>query len=178
MNDAFADLFRGEAGRDFWADTRERRMRTARRRDKRFCEIAEEEYQKAIAGGPPAIKAEESSASPSAERQARLHDSVVRHGTTLLLGAMGGAVLQSIRHHWKRLTLPPGVIRFRTPNTGQPERALGISAQLAQVASGQGGRCGVVVVRLGEFADTGCLAGGHSPDDVPDAAAVDWHQPT
>jgi hypothetical protein len=34
------------------------------------------------------------------------------------------------------------------------------------------------VVRLGELADAGCLAGRHGPDDVPDAAAIDRCQAT
>jgi Family of unknown function (DUF6082) len=101
MRDEFASFFHGEAGRDFWADTRDMRIKTAAGRDRRFCEIMDEEYQKAVTAGPPAIKAEESIAEPSVDRKIMLSDSLAKDGTTLLLGAIGGFVIQSVIRHWR-----------------------------------------------------------------------------
>lgn len=91
-----SDLFRGEAGRDFWDDTRDLRLRsTASHRDKRFCQIIEEEYQQSISAGPPIIKAEESISDPVAGNRSIFRNPMVKDGLTLTLGIIGGIALES-----------------------------------------------------------------------------------
>jgi hypothetical protein len=103
MRNAFSNLFRGEAGRDFWRDTRDVRLRAAQsRRDKRFCYIMEEEYQKADAIGPPAVRTEISSSELPADRQVALRSFAVRDALALLLGVMGGIVFESLMHRHGR----------------------------------------------------------------------------
>lgn len=97
-------LFRGEAGRNFWTDTRDMRLQTAKsRRDRKFCEIMEEEYQRAISAGPPAVKEEWPSMEPSPDQRMTLHHSVIRDGVTLLLGAAGGIIFESFANRRKLL---------------------------------------------------------------------------
>jgi Family of unknown function (DUF6082) len=89
-----ASLFRGEAGRDFWADTREIRLETARSsRDRRFCRIMDEEHHKAILAGPPAVRAEVPASEMSADRQLTLRGPVLKDGFILLTGVAGGIAL-------------------------------------------------------------------------------------
>jgi hypothetical protein len=88
-----SDLFRGEAGRDFWADTRHLRLQSsAGRRDKRFCQIIEEEYTQSITAGPPAIRAEEPAPELVADQRA---NPVIKDGLTLALGILGGIAVES-----------------------------------------------------------------------------------
>ena len=47
------DLFSGDVGRDYWASARERRTPNESRRARRYYRIVDEEYQKAVASGPP-----------------------------------------------------------------------------------------------------------------------------
>lgn len=92
-----AILFRGEAGRDFWAIGRHARQQMSRdHRDKRFFRIVEEEYQKAITVGPPAVRAGKASMTLRVQQRCLLRDSAVRSGTALLVGAMGGIVFKSL----------------------------------------------------------------------------------
>jgi Family of unknown function (DUF6082) len=90
-----ASLFRGESGRDFWADTRDMRLETAAGgRDRRFCRIMDEEQQKAILAGPPAVKAEVPASELSADRQPAWPGPVLKNGLILLTGVAGGIVLE------------------------------------------------------------------------------------
>lgn len=99
-----ASLFRGEAGRDFWADTRDMRLEGAESsRDRSFCYIMEEEYQKAITAGPPAVKAGVSSSGVSVDQRNTLHNPVLKNGLILLTGVIGGIALKSIMHHRRQL---------------------------------------------------------------------------
>lgn len=92
-----ASMFRGEAGRDFWADTSDMRLQSAEGgRNKRFCQIMEEEYQKAISTGPPAIEAEEPSSKPAIDHHNTLHNPMIKKGLTLACGAIGGIALQAL----------------------------------------------------------------------------------
>ena len=96
MRRAFEGLFRGEAGREFWARTHDIRLETSgNRRQRRFCRIMEGEYQKAIAAGPPAVQAEAPPVPLPASQGHVLHDSAIRTGATLLLGAIGGIALET-----------------------------------------------------------------------------------
>ncbi len=55
----FYQLFQGEAGREYWTNSRLAWAETARtRRSRRFIRIAEEEYGKAISSGPPVVPAD------------------------------------------------------------------------------------------------------------------------
>jgi len=97
MRSTFAGLFRGEAGREFWARTGDMRLKASRNRQyRRFCQIMEEEYRKAIAVGPPAVQAEAPPLPPPASQGRVLRNSAIRTGATLLLGVMGGIALKTI----------------------------------------------------------------------------------
>src|SRR6266480_1461980 len=66
-----AQLFKGEAARQWWAETGFiRRASAANRREKRFCRIVDEEFRKAIASGPPAVAAEAAGSPPSGDQRA------------------------------------------------------------------------------------------------------------
>jgi uncharacterized protein DUF6082 len=96
MRSMFAGLFRGEAGRNFWVETRDMRMQSLpSRRDKRFYYLMESEYQKAIAEGPPAIAALPASQEVPGHQPVISDHVVAREGMTLLLGVMGGIALES-----------------------------------------------------------------------------------
>lgn len=98
-----AILFRGEAGREFWAIGRYARLRTSHsRRVRRFSSIVEEEYQKALAAGPPIIKAEERTMIASTNRQLPWHGAATKGGAALFLAAVGGIVFRTILHRRKR----------------------------------------------------------------------------
>lgn len=89
-----ASLFRGEAGRAFWTDTRDMRLETAGgSRDRRFCWIMDEELQKAILAGPPAVKAEAPASELPADRQITLHGPSLKNGLIVLAGVVGGIAL-------------------------------------------------------------------------------------
>ena len=104
MRNTFAHLFRGEAGRDFWADTRDIRLQeSGGRRDRRFCQIMDEEYRKAIAAGPPVIKAEASPLKSLASQQVMVRDTAVKNGLILLIGAAGGIAFKSLLRRQGRL---------------------------------------------------------------------------
>lgn len=95
-----ASLFRGEAGRDFWADTRDMRLETAASgRDRRFCRIMDEEHRKAILAGPPAVKAEVPGSELSADWQITLRGPLLRNGLILLTGVAGGIALGFFVRH-------------------------------------------------------------------------------
>lgn len=96
LRSAGSGLFRGEAGRDFWAETREMRFASSGgHRDKRFCQILEEEYQKAIIAGPPAVKAEAPFPDPVADQQITVRNPMIKDGLTLALGIIGGIAFES-----------------------------------------------------------------------------------
>ena len=65
------------------------------RRDKRFCQILEEEYQKAIIAGPPVVKAEAPFPEPVVDRQITLRNPMIKEGLMLALGIMGGIAIES-----------------------------------------------------------------------------------
>jgi hypothetical protein len=97
-----AIMFRGEAGREFWSLARNARLQLSRdRRDKRFAHIAEEEYQRAISTGPPLVQADEPSSPLPAKRRFLLHNSMIKGGTVLLLGAVGGVTLEALLRRLK-----------------------------------------------------------------------------
>jgi hypothetical protein len=104
IRDEFSGLFRGEAGRDFWSDTRDMRLHSSEsRQDRRFCQIAEEEYQKAITAGPPVIEAEGPSSELVPERQNNtLPNPMIKDGLTLALGIVGGIVFEVFVRHRRR----------------------------------------------------------------------------
>ena len=101
LRDAFAWLFRGEAGRTFWAETRDVRPQMSEsRRARKFCRIAEEEYQKAIASGPPAVKAQGPLTAAPAHQQAASPGTAVKTGSMILLGLASGIALGKVL--WSR----------------------------------------------------------------------------
>lgn len=90
-------FFRGEAGRQFWAESRIIRPQLSEsRRAVRFCQIVEEEYQKAIASGPHVVDSEEPSSVLPSDQQLISRGSALRTGAALVLGAMGGIVFTSV----------------------------------------------------------------------------------
>lgn len=55
----FAHMFKGEAGRNYWEGSRDEwRESNGSRRQKKFFKIADAEYRKAIAAGPPLVSAD------------------------------------------------------------------------------------------------------------------------
>lgn len=50
---AASELFNGAVGRRYWASSRLRRMKLVKGRHLQFAKIIDEEYNKALAGGPP-----------------------------------------------------------------------------------------------------------------------------
>lgn len=97
MRSEFASLFRGEAGRNFWAETRAARFRAAgSRRASRFCQLLDEEYEKAINMGPPAIGADELDIKTSQSQQIASPNLAMKDGITLLLGIAGGIAIKSL----------------------------------------------------------------------------------
>lgn len=104
MRGLAASLFRGEAGRDFWADTRDTRMEAAESsRDRRFCHIIEEEYRKAILAGPPAIAADVPSSEPCTDQQIALPTPTLKNALLLIVGVAGGAALGFFMRHRNKL---------------------------------------------------------------------------
>jgi hypothetical protein len=97
LRDAFAWLFRGEAGRIFWADARGVRPQVAEsRRAKKFCRIAEQEYQKAIASGLPTVMAQVPPPAAPVLQPATTGRTVMKTGSALLLGITSGVVLAKV----------------------------------------------------------------------------------
>jgi integrase len=83
-------------GRRFWLQVREPRMAASEhRRSRRFCQIVDEEYQKAIIAGLPAVPAEGPSSAVLVpeQRPPQSGTAVMKSGAALLLGAAGGAAL-------------------------------------------------------------------------------------
>jgi hypothetical protein len=90
-----AQIFRGEAGRRFWAETRDYRIKVSgTRKERRFWRIVNDEYRKAVAEGPPTVSAD---VSPSPQvknsEQAKGTRDLLKTGSAIVLGAFGGAVL-------------------------------------------------------------------------------------
>lgn len=103
LRGAASSFFRGEAGRDFWADTRDLRLQSSQgRRDKRFCHIMEQEYQKAITTGPPAVKAEAPPSELNINQQITPRSPMIKEGLTLALGVIGGIAFESFRRRRSR----------------------------------------------------------------------------
>jgi hypothetical protein len=99
---ASAHLFCGEAGRKFWATSRDIRLKVSEsRRDRRFWRIMEQEYQKAIAAGPPTVPADASPVALPASQGDMFRDSAIKAGITLLLGAIGGITFGSLMRQRK-----------------------------------------------------------------------------
>jgi hypothetical protein len=102
-----ARLFVGEAGRRFWASNRGVRPGDADSYAAwRFCQIAEEEYQKAIASGPPGVPADGSATTDVALAPARQGlwpgRPTVNGAAALLLGAVGGTIIGRALSHRAR----------------------------------------------------------------------------
>jgi hypothetical protein len=93
-----AQLFQGEAARQWWADTGDFRKASATsRRDKRVWRIADKEFRKAISSGPPTVAAQAPSTPVPADHRAA-RNALLKTGAAVLLGAIGGAILgQSYR---------------------------------------------------------------------------------
>jgi len=97
LRGVLSSFFRGEAGRNFWADTRDLRLQESEgRRDRRFCQIVEEEYRKAVATGPPAIKADLSLSGAAADQQVTTRNPVRKEAIMLALGVIGGIAFDSL----------------------------------------------------------------------------------
>ena len=93
------DVFRGEAARRFWATVHEARMAYSKNwANRRFCQVANEEYYKAVSGGPPAVPAEGEAPEQERKRGFR-HESIVSAGA-LLLGAACGTLLGRRLSHY------------------------------------------------------------------------------
>jgi hypothetical protein len=86
-------LFRGEAARKWWTNTRNYRISAAvNHRDKRFCRIIDKEFRKAVSSGPPTVAAE----APDAPTPVDYHITrkmLIKTGAAMLIGAFGGAIL-------------------------------------------------------------------------------------
>jgi hypothetical protein len=99
------DVFRGEAARRFWATVHEARMAYSKNwANRQFCQVANEEYYKAVSGGPPAVPAE--GEAPEQERIRGLHHDSVVSGAALLLGAACGTLLGRLLSHHSRNIQP------------------------------------------------------------------------
>jgi hypothetical protein len=99
LRGAFAWLFRGEAGRIFWADARgERPPMSESRRAKKFCRIAEQEYQKALVSGPPTVKAQvpPPQAAPVQQPATTYDGTVMKTSSALLIGITSGIALAKV----------------------------------------------------------------------------------
>lgn len=97
MRSDLATLFRGQAGREFWAIGRYARPpKSHTRRRRRFYNIVEEEYQKAVTEGPPTVLTEEFPVVLPAKQRHLPHDSTVKSGVALLIGAIGGIVFETL----------------------------------------------------------------------------------
>jgi hypothetical protein len=85
--EAASGLFRGTAGRSYWAATRAIRMEIATGRALQFSRILEEEYDKAVAKGPP----KDILLSPKTERATgrSLQERALTEGGTILCIAVG-----------------------------------------------------------------------------------------
>jgi hypothetical protein len=97
-------LFRGEAARRWWADIRSHRTEVARvRRARRFIRIVNEEYEAAVASGPPEVPSEaHSGSSARANQRAALGSEAVKTGSAVLLGVLGGAVFSRVLERRRR----------------------------------------------------------------------------
>ena len=96
LRGSLAWMFRGEAGRTFWAEARKVRLEMSEsRRSRRFCRIVEEEYQKAVSSGPPIVQSEDTaSVSPSGPPLWPC-GVVPKAGVMVLLGAVSGIALKT-----------------------------------------------------------------------------------
>lgn len=98
LHKTFSALFDGEADREFWVRARTSHLDMRRdRRNRRFWRLVESEYQKAIAGGPPTVKAEVSPARKPSESV-----SALKAGSMLMLGAIGGIAFESFLRQRRR----------------------------------------------------------------------------
>lgn len=98
LHGIFRSLFDGEAGREFWIRTRASHLDTRQgRRNRRFWLLVESEYQKAVAGGLPAVKAEVATDHESLSRLP-----MIRTGSALMLGAIGGIAFEAFLRQWRR----------------------------------------------------------------------------
>ncbi|WP_432924258.1 DUF6082 family protein [Microbispora sp. CA-135349] len=93
-------LFQGEAGRRYWEVARLIRQREARGRQRRFVQIVDDEYRKAIDAGPAAISADAPASTPASGTlvspdRARLFG--IALGAAALIAA--GAVTEHLLHN-------------------------------------------------------------------------------
>lgn len=76
-SDLFQGLFSSDAGRSWWSDAREIWLDSPvpERRARKFAEMMESEYQKALASGPPSINTADTNSAlpPSAAERTRNH---------------------------------------------------------------------------------------------------------
>src|SRR5205823_1658724 len=78
---SLAWMFRGEAGRTFWAEARKVRPEMSEsRRARRFCGIVEEEYQRAVTSGPPIVQSEDTASGSPTDPPLRPRGVVLKAG--------------------------------------------------------------------------------------------------
>lgn len=103
MRGDLAILFRGEAGRNFWAVGRYARLQISRSQpDARFHRIVDEEYQKAITTGSFSVQAEESPSTSPVNQRPLLRNPAIKNGAVLLVGAMGGIAIKTLLRQRRR----------------------------------------------------------------------------
>ena len=101
LRGAFAWLFRGEAGRTFWAETRDVRPQMSEsRRARRFCRIAEEEYEKAIGSGPPSVLAQAQTSAIADGQRSTTRNAAMKIGSMVMVGLIGGIAVGKVL--WSR----------------------------------------------------------------------------
>jgi hypothetical protein len=97
-----AAMFAAAPGRRFWTVTRQVRLQTAHsRRSRRFHRILDEEYEKAVAAGPPASRPSEASATspPSAIVPRRNGEAVVLLVAGIGIAAAWRSVSRIVARH-------------------------------------------------------------------------------
>ena len=91
-----ARLFQGEPARQYWEIARKIRLESADNASaRRFCELVDNEYQKARDAGPPAVLADV----PPPHPPTGLSDKAVVAATTLVLAGVGSALFKWISNN-------------------------------------------------------------------------------
>jgi hypothetical protein len=97
-----AHLFQGEAARHWWADVGSHRVQMARtHRARHFSRVVDDEYKIAVASGPPQVPAEGTSQSLAGKgQQTVLSSDVLKTGSAVLVGALGGLIFsRALQRH-------------------------------------------------------------------------------
>ena len=84
--DLLKGTFQCTAGREYWMDARYRRSLNGRARARRFWRIVDDEYEKAIAAGPPVIGRKLENFTPASQSR-DIHPSRTQIATLLGMGA-------------------------------------------------------------------------------------------